>query len=124
LWKRPTADRPSTLHGSESGEDRPSALPEGGTGQTQFGNHSPGGTCGAEDVKGFFAKLDAMERNVPAEMVAEWRQMAAERMAAVRTETEFAHEQGRLRAYIEIEGMFREVARESGVGAEWEGGEG
>ena len=123
LWNRPITDRPSALPKGESGADRPSAPPKGEMGQTQLGHrNSPGGgTCGEADVRGFFAKLDAMERNVPAEMVAEWRQMAAERMAAVHTETEFAYEQGRLKAYIEIERMFREVARDEAFGAE--GGE-
>lgn len=67
-----------------------------------------------EDVRSFFAKYDAQERNVPAAMIAEWRQMAAEKMAAVHSAEEFAFEQGRLAAFAEMERAFMEIAGEKG----------
>ena len=65
-----------------------------------------------EDVRSFFAKYDPVERNVPVAMIAEWKQMAAERMAAVKSAEDFAFEQGRLRAYGEMERAFLEVGKE------------
>ena len=65
-----------------------------------------------EDVRSFFAKMDAVERNVPVAMVAAWKQMAAEKMAAVRSAEEFAFEQGRLAAFCEVEKMFLETGGE------------
>ena len=65
-----------------------------------------------EDVRSFFAKYDPVERNVPVAMIAEWKQMAAEKMAAVHSAEEFAYEQGRLTAYREMEQAFLEMGRE------------
>lgn len=65
-----------------------------------------------EDVRSFFAKYDPVERNVPVAMVAEWKQMAAEKMAAVQSAEEFAFEQGRLAAFCEMEKAFLEVVEE------------
>ena len=65
-----------------------------------------------EDVRSFYAKLDAVERNVPVALVAEWKQMAAERMAAVQSAEQFAFEQGRLAAFGEMERAFLEMAKE------------
>lgn len=65
-----------------------------------------------EDVRSFFAKYDAAERNVPVAMIAEWKQLAAEKMAAVHSAEEFAFEQGRLAAFCEMEKAFLEVAEE------------
>lgn len=62
-----------------------------------------------EDVKSFFAKLDEVERNVPVAMVATWKQLAAEKMAAVRSAEEFAFEQGRMAAFCEMEKAFLEM---------------
>lgn len=64
-----------------------------------------------EDVRSFFAKLDAAERNVPAAMVAVWKQLAAEKMAAVHSAEEFAFEQGRLAAFCEMEKAYLEMAQ-------------
>lgn len=64
-----------------------------------------------EDVRSFFAKYDPVERNVPVAMIAEWKQMAAEKMAAVKSAEDFAFEQGRLRAYGEMERAFLEVGK-------------
>ena len=63
-----------------------------------------------EDVRSFYAKLDAVERNVPVALVTEWKQLAAEKMAAVRSAEEFAFEQGRLAAFGEMERAFLELA--------------
>lgn len=68
-------------------------------------------TTAEEDVRSFFAKLDAAERDVPAALVDEWRQMAAEGMERAADAQSFAFEQGRLRAYREVAGMFRDLAR-------------
>ena len=65
-----------------------------------------------EDVRSFYAKLDAVERNVPVALVAEWKQMAAEKMAAVQSAEEFAFAQGRLAAFGEMERAFLEMAKE------------
>ena len=76
------------------------------------------------DVQSFFMKLDAEERNVPAAMVIEWKQMAIERMKTVESAEAFAYEQGRLAAYGEMEKMFLETAEEmkkNGVQATEEG---
>lgn len=62
------------------------------------------------DVESFYAKLDAVERNVPVALIAEWKLMAAEKMAAVRSAEEFAFEQGRLAAFGEMERAFLELA--------------
>ena len=64
-----------------------------------------------KDVRSFFAKLDEVERNVPVAMIATWKQMAAEQMAAVKSAEEFAFEQGRLSAFCEMEKAFLDVAR-------------
>lgn len=64
-----------------------------------------------DDIRSFFAKLDAEERNVPAALAAEWRQLAAEAMERARDAQEFAYQQGRLAAYVEVEKLFAEVAR-------------
>lgn len=65
-----------------------------------------------EDVRSFFAKYDAVERNVPVALVAEWKQIAAEKMAAVQSAEQFAFEQGRLAAFGEMEKAFLEIAEE------------
>ncbi len=64
-----------------------------------------------DDIRSFFAKLDAEERNVPAALAAEWRQLAAEAMERAKDAQEFAYQQGRLAAYVEVEKLFAEVAR-------------
>lgn len=63
-----------------------------------------------EVVRSFFAKLDAAERNVPVAMVATWKQVAAENMAAVKSAEEFAFEQGRMAAFCEMEKAYLEMA--------------
>ena len=76
------------------------------------------------DIQMFFAKLDAEERNVPAAMIAQWKQMAVEKMEQVKDAESFAFEQGRLAAYGEMEKMFLETAEEmkkNGVQATEEG---
>ena len=64
------------------------------------------------DIVVFFAKLDAEERNVPAAMIAQWKQMAVEKMEQVKDAESFAFEQGRLAAYCEMEKLFIEMAEQ------------
>ena len=64
-----------------------------------------------KDIRSFFAKLDAVERNVPVMMIATWKQMAAENMAAVKSAEEFAFEQGRMAAFCEMEKAYQEMAQ-------------
>ena len=112
-----------------SEEDAPSALADArsdgaaGNGRGNGSDWSSRGAGGAErvllepevaeeDVRSFYAKLDAVERNVPVALVAEWKQMAAERMAAAKSAEEFAFAQGRLAAFGEMERAFLEMAKE------------
>ena len=64
------------------------------------------------DIVVFFAKLDAEERNVPAAMIAQWKQMAVEKMEQVKDAESLAFEQGRLAAYSEMEKLFIEMAEQ------------
>lgn len=70
------------------------------------------------DIRSFFAKFDANERNVPVAIIAEWKQMAVEKMENVKSAEEFAFEQGRLSAYCELERAFLEMAQEFAAAAE------
>ena len=64
------------------------------------------------DIRMFFAKLDAEERNVPAAMIAQWKQMAVEKMEQVKDAESFAFQQGRLAAYCEMEKLFLGMAEQ------------
>lgn len=64
------------------------------------------------DIRSFFAKFDERERNVPAAMIAQWKQMAVEKMGLVKDAESFAFEQGRLAAYCEMEKLFLEMAEQ------------
>ena len=117
------------MFGKGKGEDAPSPLADARYVGASGGGGSPGTVrpteCSGEarvviqlepeptqeDVKSFFAKLDEVERNVPVAMVATWKQLAAEKMTAVRSAEEFAFEQGRLAAFCEMEKAFLEMGK-------------